>query len=104
MVDHIKAQLAAQGASLTPKRTSGRGTADKPADAKKSTKKEPLPESADPQIQQARRKVVGYGRREDTNTTFGCPLYIRTYRVLHQAEADQLDQTFAAILTESNPR
>ena len=54
-------------------------------------------ELADPKILAARRQVVGYARRADTNTTFGCPVYVRAYRVLHEAEAARLDACFDEI-------
>lgn len=52
--------------------------------------------------QEARRQVVGYGRRADTNTTFGCAVYLRQYRVLHPEEADELDKEFYRI-TNTQP-
>ena len=102
MVKHIVDQLAAHGANVTPNRTSGRGAAAKPAESKKPAKSDPSDEMTSPQIQAARRQVVGYGYRADTNTTFGVPVYVRTYRLLHEAEAARMDELFYQI-TNTQP-
>lgn len=53
-------------------------------------------------IQAARSQAVGYGRRADTNTTFGVPIWVRRYHVLSAAEAEQLDAAFEAIVNHAN--
>lgn len=103
MVDHIKRQLAAQGASSKPDRPSGHGAGERRTGAKKTTKTDHSDELTKPQIQAARRQAVGYGHRADTNTTFGIPVWVRTYRLLSEEEASRLDEVFEKIVNEANP-
>jgi hypothetical protein len=94
MVEHIKQQLAAQGANVGPRRTSGRGAANSSAGAKKSTKKDHSDELTSQQIQAARREVVGVGLLAWENPIFGLPCYYRKYRLTDKAQAAAMDKEF----------
>ena len=92
MTAAVRRQLAAHSANVAPV-------------TRKPTKATPLSSSPNEghsaaeyaRIQTARRAAVGYGYRADTNTTFGVPVYVRTYRLLHEAEAARLDAVFSEI-------
>lgn len=93
---HVQAQInAAKAGNSSPAARSGAPKGKTSADPNEghSTKEYAT-------IQAARRQAVGYGYRADTNTTFGVPVFVRTYRLLHEAEAARLDALFYEI---SNP-
>lgn len=97
MTEAVRQQLAAHGAIAAPKRTSGRGAGERSASPRKTSKSDHSDEMDKPQIQAARREVVGVGLLAWENPVFGLPCHYRKYRLLDKAQAEELDKEFYRI-------